>query len=191
MTQEQVIAGLRRQGQDQLADMLGSMTLTPGQGVDFDDLAGILTLLIGVYVISSLFGWVQAWIMAGVTQRTVYRLRQDVDAKLGRLPLKYFDSHPRGDVLSRVTNDIDNIGQSLQQSLTQLITSLLTIIGVLILMFVISPILAVISILAVPAVDRDHGAHRLSARRSSSSPSGRRPARSTATSRRCTPGTRS
>jgi ATP-binding cassette subfamily B protein len=88
--------------------------------------------------------------MAGVTQRTILRLREDVDTKLGRLPLKYFDSHPRGDVLSRVTNDIDNIGQTLQQSLTQLITSILTIVGVLALMFVISPILAVISILAVP-----------------------------------------
>ena len=78
--------------------------------------------LVGVYLLSSVFSWVQAYIMAGVTQRTVYRLRQDVDEKLGRLPLKYFDSHPRGDILSRVTNDIDNIGQTLQQSLTQLIT---------------------------------------------------------------------
>jgi ATP-binding cassette subfamily B protein len=89
--------------------------------------------------------------MAGVTQRTVLRLRMDVDEKLGRLPLRYFDSHPRGDLLSRVTNDIDNIGQSLQQSLTQLMTSLLTIVGVLIMMLLISPILAVISLLAVPA----------------------------------------
>jgi ATP-binding cassette subfamily B protein len=89
--------------------------------------------------------------MAGVSQRTVYRLRLDADQKLGRLPLRYFDSHPRGDVLSRVTNDLDNIGQSLQQSLTQLIPSLLTIVGMLILMLTISPILALISILAVPA----------------------------------------
>ena len=88
--------------------------------------------------------------MAGVTQRTVYRLRRETDEKLGRLPLKYFDGHPRGDVLSRVTNDIDNIGQTLQQSLTQLITSLLTVVGVLVLMLTISPILAVISLLAVP-----------------------------------------
>jgi ATP-binding cassette, subfamily B, multidrug efflux pump len=150
MTQDQVVAGLRAQGQDQLADMLGAMHLTPGQGVDFNDLASILGILIGIYLLSSLFAWMQAWIMAGVTQRTILRLREDVDTKLGRLPLKYFDSHPRGDVLSRVTNDIDNIGQTLQQSLTQLITSLLTIIGVLALMLIISPILAVISILAVP-----------------------------------------
>ena len=89
--------------------------------------------------------------MAGVTQRTVYRLRDDVDHKLGRLPLKYFDDHSRGDLLSRVTNDIDNIGQSLQQSLTQLITSVLTVIGVLIMMFTISWELALISLLAIPA----------------------------------------
>ena len=150
VTQEQVVAGLRARGENQLADMLGSMHLTPGQGVDFADLANVLLLLIGVYLVSSVFAWIQAWIMAGVTQRTILRLREDVDTKLGRLPLKYFDSHPRGDVLSRVTNDIDNIGQTLQQSLTQLITSILTIIGVLALMLTISPILAVISILAVP-----------------------------------------
>ena len=89
-----------------------------------------------------------------------FALRTDVDQKLGRLPLRYFDSHPRGDLLSRVTNDIDNIGQSLQQSLTQLITSLLTIVGVLILMLTISPILAVVSLLAVPGLDRRDDPHR-------------------------------
>jgi len=151
VTQDQLIERLREAGQNQLADMLSTMHLTPGQGVDFTALGGVLLLLVGVYLASSLFSWMQAWIMAGVTQRTVYRLRQDVDTKLGRLPLRYFDSHPRGDLLSRVTNDIDNIGQTLQQSLTQLITSLLTIVGVLILMLTISWELAVISILAVPA----------------------------------------
>ncbi|HEX7950608.1 MAG TPA: ABC transporter ATP-binding protein [Candidatus Limnocylindrales bacterium] len=151
VSQDQIEAGLRAQGKGQLADMLSTLHLTPGQGVDFGALGQVLLLLIGVYVASSVFGWMQAWIMAGVTQRTVYRLRQDVDTKLGRLPLKYFDTHPRGDVLSRVTNDIDNIGQTLQQSLTQLITSVLTIVGVLFLMLTISWELAVISILAVPA----------------------------------------
>jgi ATP-binding cassette subfamily B protein len=150
-TQEQIVAGLRAQGKDQLADMLATMHLTPGQGIDFGALGGVVLLLIGLYVVSSIFAWLQGYIMAGVTQRTVYRLRTDVDAKLGRLPLRYFDGHPRGDLLSRVTNDIDNIGTSLQQSLTQLITSLLTIVGVLILMLTISPILAVVSLLAVPA----------------------------------------
>jgi ATP-binding cassette, subfamily B, multidrug efflux pump len=150
-TQEQVISGLRDQGQNQLADMLSTMHLTPGIGIDFEALAGMVVLLVGLYILSSLFAWMQGYIMAGVTQRTVYRLRADVDQKLGRLPLRYFDGHPRGDLLSRVTNDIDNIGQSLQQSLTQLITSLLTIVGVLILMLTISPLLALVSLLAVPA----------------------------------------
>ncbi len=149
-TKDQIVAGIRAQGNNQLADMVAAMDLHPGQGIDFGALAGILFVLIGVYVLSSIFSWGQTWIMAGVTQRTVRRLRTDVDEKLGRLPLKYFDTHARGDVLSRVTNDIDNIGQSLQQSLTQLITSVLTIVGVLILMLTISPILAVISILSVP-----------------------------------------
>ncbi|HZC33758.1 MAG TPA: ABC transporter ATP-binding protein [Candidatus Bathyarchaeia archaeon] len=151
VTQEQLVAGLRQSGQNQLADMLSAMHLTPGTGVDFGALGGVVLLLIGLYIVSSIFAWMQGYVMAGVTQRTVYRLRQDVDQKLGRLPLKYFDGHPRGDLLSRVTNDIDNIGQSLQQSLTQLITSLLTILGVLILMLTISPLLAVVSLLAVPA----------------------------------------
>jgi ATP-binding cassette subfamily B protein len=150
-TQEQLVAGARAAGNDQLADMLSTLHLTLGKGIDFGALGGVVLLLIGLYVVSSIFAWLQGYIMAGVTQRTVYRLRSDVDAKLGRLPLRYFDGHPRGDLLSRVTNDIDNIGQSLQQSLTQLITSLLTIVGVLILMLTISPLLAVVSLLAVPA----------------------------------------
>ncbi|HLO36749.1 MAG TPA: ABC transporter ATP-binding protein, partial [Candidatus Deferrimicrobium sp.] len=151
MTQQQLVDLLRSQGKNQQADLLASIHLTPGVGIDFGALGGVLVFLIGIYVVSSIFAWMQGYIMAGVTQRTVLRLRTDVDEKLGRLPLRYFDSHPRGDLLSRVTNDIDNIGQSLQQSLTQLITSLLTIVGVLIMMLLISPILAVVSLLAVPA----------------------------------------
>ncbi|HJP88602.1 MAG TPA: ABC transporter ATP-binding protein [Candidatus Limnocylindrales bacterium] len=149
LTQDQAIAGARAAGNTRLADLLSGLHLNPA-GIDFGALGGVLAFLIGVYLLSSLFSWIQGWIMAGVTQRTVLRLRLEVDQKLGRLPLKYFDSHPRGDLLSRVTNDIDNIGQSLQQSLTQLMTSLFTIVGVLIMMLLISPILAVISLLAVP-----------------------------------------
>ena len=150
VTKDQIVAGFRARGQNQFADMVAAMDLHPGTGIDFTGLANVLFVLIAIYLASAAFSWGQAYIMAGVTQRTVRRLRTDVDEKLGRLPLKYFDSHPRGDLLSRVTNDIDNIGQSLQQSLTQLITSVLTIIGVLVLMLTISPILAVISILSVP-----------------------------------------
>ncbi len=149
-TTDQAIAGLRASGQDNLADMLASMNVVPGQGVDFGALGGILLLVTGVYVASSIFSWGQAYLMAGVTQRTVYRLRRRVDEKLGRLPLAYFDRESRGDILSRVTNDIDNIAQTLQQSLTQLITSLFTVVGVLGMMLWISPLLAFISILVVP-----------------------------------------
>ncbi len=152
MTTEQIAAGLRAAGQTNLADMLAAMpNVVVGQGIDFGALTGLLSLVSVVYIASSLFSWGQSYIMAGVTQRTVYRLRQRVDVKLGRLPLAYFDRESRGDILSRVTNDIDNISQTLQQSLTQLITSLLTVVGVLIMMLTISPLLAFISLLAVPA----------------------------------------
>jgi ATP-binding cassette subfamily B protein len=151
VSRDQVVAGLRAQGQDRLADMLSTMDVTPGRGIDFGALGSILLALVAIYLLSSAFAWIQAYIMTGVTQRTVFRLRAEVDAKIGRLPLRTFDARPRGDLLSRVTNDIDNIGQSLQQTLTQLITSLLTIVGVLIMMLSISPILAVVSLLAVPA----------------------------------------
>jgi len=149
-TKAQAIAGLRDQGQDRIADMLQSMTLNPGQGVDFGALARTLALVGLVYLLSAAFSWLQAYLMAGVAQRTIYRLRRRADEKLARLPLKYFDDHPRGDVLSRMTNDFDNISQSLQQSATQIITSALTIIGVLIMMLTISWLLALISVLVVP-----------------------------------------
>jgi ATP-binding cassette subfamily B protein len=150
MTQEQAVAALRASGQDNLADMLASMDVVPGQGIDFGALGAVLLVAIGVYIASSIFSWAQGYIMAGVTQRTVYRLRRRVDVKLGLLPLAYFDRESRGDILSRVTNDIDNIAQTLQQSLTQLITAFFTVIGVLVMMFWISPLLAVISLLIVP-----------------------------------------
>jgi ATP-binding cassette, subfamily B, multidrug efflux pump len=150
VTQEQVIAGLEAQGQDQLARMLSNMDLTPGQGVDFAAVGRVLLIVAAIYLLSSLFAWLQGYLMAGVVQRVVYELRREVDQKLSRLPLKYFDDHPRGEILSRVTNDIDNIQQTMQQTLTQIITSLLTLVGVLAMMFWISPILAVIAIVTVP-----------------------------------------
>jgi ATP-binding cassette subfamily B protein len=150
VTQEQAIQALRAKGQDRVADMLSSMTLRPGEGVDFDAMGLTLLLVVGVYLLSAAFSWLQQYLMAGVAQRSMFKLRQAVDEKLARLPLKYFDDHPRGDVLSRMTNDIDNISQTLQQSLTQLITAALTIVGVLIMMLWISWILALISVLVVP-----------------------------------------
>ncbi|MFZ1671033.1 MAG: ABC transporter ATP-binding protein, partial [Candidatus Nanopelagicales bacterium] len=149
-TQAQAEAMLRASGRGQQADLLSGMTITPGQGIDFTALGNIIALVAVVYLLSSLFAWAQNYLMAGVTQRVMFRLREDVDLKLGRLPLRYFDTHARGDLLSRVTNDIDNIATTLQQTLTQLITSVLTVIGVLIMMVWISPLLAVISLLTVP-----------------------------------------
>ena len=150
VTQEQAVETLRASGHTLQADMLSAMDVTPGQGVQFGKLAATLSVVALLYLFSALFGWAQNWLMAGVTQRTIYRMRQEVDEKLGRLPLKYFDSHPRGDLLSRVTNDIDNISITLQQTLTQMITSTLTVVGVLVMMVLISPLLALISLLTVP-----------------------------------------
>jgi ATP-binding cassette subfamily B protein len=119
-------------------------------GIDTDLLHLVLGGVLLVYVLSSVFGWLQAYLLTGVTQRTVYRLREEVQGKLDRLPLTYFDRVQRGEVLSRVTNDVDNIAQTLQQTLSQLLSSLLTVIGVIVMMFVISPILALVSLITVP-----------------------------------------
>lgn len=150
VTQAQAVDQLRATGQSRQADMLAAMTITPGQGVDFTALAQLLALVAVVYFFASVLSWAQNYLMAGVTQRTMYRLREEVDTKLGRLPLSYFDRTSRGDLLSRVTNDIDNISMTLQQTLTQLVTAVLTVIGVLAMMVWISPILALISVLTVP-----------------------------------------
>ena len=132
-------------GNDDASGVVGA-----GGGIDFDDLHLMLGIVMLVYVIASVFSWLQSYLLNGITQRTVYRLRQEVQAKLNRLPLRYFDRVQRGEVLSRVTNDIDNISQSLQQTLSQLLTSLLTVIGVVIMMFVISPVLAIVSLITIP-----------------------------------------
>jgi len=141
---------LLNQTHSPLANLVAGTSAVPGVGIDFGALGMILLALTALYLLATFFSWVAWYTMAGVAQRTVYRLRREVDQKLGRLPLKYFDTHPRGDTLSRVTNDIDNIANTLQQSLTQIITSFATIIGVLAMMFWISPMLAVISLLVLP-----------------------------------------
>lgn len=122
----------------------------PGAQIDFQYIWQIIMILIGLYVLSALFGYVQQYLMAGVAQKTVYDLRREVNLKLNKLPLKYFDARTHGDILSRVTNDVDNISTTLQQSLTQLITSMLTIIGVIVMMLSISPLLTLIAILTLP-----------------------------------------
>lgn len=121
-----------------------------GGKIDFNYIEKIILLLIGLYVISSLFSFVQQYIMAGIGQNVVYKMRQDLSDKLNRLPIKFYDSRTNGEILSRVTNDMDNISTTLQQSLTQLITSVVTIIGVLIMMLTISPILTLVAVVTLP-----------------------------------------
>ena len=149
-TKEQVIAQLQAAGETQRAELLSGMNLTPGLGIDFGAVATVLIVTLTIYVLSAVFGWLQALILNVVTQRTVYRLRQEVEGKLHRLPLSYFDRMPRGELLSRVTNDIDNISQSLQQTVSQLLNSLLTVIGILVMMFVLSPLLSLIALVTIP-----------------------------------------
>jgi ATP-binding cassette subfamily B protein len=117
---------------------------------DFGYIGKIILLLIGLYIISALFSYIMSYIMASVSQRTVYRMRNDVKDKLDRLPLKYFDQRTHGEILSRVTNDMDNIATTLQQSLTQLITSVVTVIGILIMMLTISPLMTIIALVSLP-----------------------------------------
>jgi len=150
ISKERAVAGLRAQGQDRLADMLNKSSVVPGVGIDFGQVARILMLAIAIYLVASLLMWIQAYLMAGVTQRSVFRLRRMAEEKIGRLPLNYFDTQSRGDLLSRVTNDIDNIANSLQQGLSQILNSLLTIISVLVMMIWISWELALISLIAIP-----------------------------------------
>ncbi|PZG20977.1 multidrug ABC transporter ATP-binding protein [Micromonospora craterilacus] len=147
---EQAVNAARAAGNDNFADMLARMDVMPGVGIDFAALGRVLLLALGLYLAASLLMWWQGWLLNGVVQRTVLKLRADVEDKLNRLPLPYFDRQPRGELLSRVTNDIDNISQSLQQTLSQLLTSLLTVVGVLGMMFWISPLLALVALVAVP-----------------------------------------
>ncbi|MFZ4895879.1 ABC transporter ATP-binding protein [Plantibacter sp. Mn2098] len=149
-TKAQVIEGLRQKGDTGQADLLSGMTLNPGHGIDFQALSMILLLVMSIYVLSSVFGWLQAYVLNTVVQRTMFRLRADVESKIHRLPLNYFDTMQRGELLSRVTNDIDNVGQSMQQTLSQALTSLLTVVGVIVMMFIISPLLAVIALVTIP-----------------------------------------
>ncbi|MGQ0845418.1 MAG: ABC transporter ATP-binding protein [Sporichthyaceae bacterium] len=150
LTDDEAVAALEQSGRGELADLVRNVDVTPGQGVDFSGLAAVLGITLGVYALSCLFSLAQGRLVATIVQRLVLRLRASAQAKLERLPLRYFDSHPRGEILSRVTNDIDNIAQTLQQTLSQLLTSLLTIVGVLAMMFWISPLLALVVLVTIP-----------------------------------------
>ncbi len=133
-----------------LPDAVQGQGVVPGQGVDFDAVAQTLLWVLAIYVCASLLGWLAGFVLNGVVQRTIFRMREDVEDKINRLPLGYFDRSPRGELLSRVTNDIDNVSQSLQQTMSQLLTSLMTVVAVLGMMLWISPLLALVALVSVP-----------------------------------------
>ena len=147
---EQVVEGLRERGDGDFADMVSSMDIVPGEGIDFGAVGRVLLIALAVYLAASLLAVVQGRVTTKVVQRAMYRLRAQVQAKLSRLPLSYFDKQQRGEVLSRVTNDIDNLSQSMQQTLSMAANSLLTIVGVLAMMLWISPLLALVALVTVP-----------------------------------------
>ena len=151
LNKEQAVEAARASGDAQVADMMAAMEdLVPGQGVDFAAVGQVLLLVLAVYAASSVLSWLQGFLLNDVVQGTVYRLRANVQEKIHRLPLGYFDQQPRGELLSRVTNDIDNIAQSLQQTMSQLLTSLLTVVFVVSMMLYISPTLALIALISIP-----------------------------------------
>jgi ATP-binding cassette, subfamily B, multidrug efflux pump len=145
-----VVEQLRAHGDDKFADMVASMDVVVGQGVDFGAVAVVLGWVLAIYAVASVLGWLQGYLLNDVVQRTIYDMRDEVEQKIHRLPLQFFDQQPRGELLSRVTNDIDNVSQSLQQTMSQLLTSLLTVVAVIAMMFWISPLLALVALVSVP-----------------------------------------
>ncbi|MEV8348776.1 ABC transporter ATP-binding protein [Streptomyces niveus] len=150
VSKEDTVSRLREEGDNGLADLLSGVDFTPGQGIDFDAVGRVLLVALAVYVAAGLLMLVSTRLSIRVINLTIYRMREDVQAKLSRLPLSYFDRQQRGEVLSRATNDVDNISQTLQQTMGQLINSLLTIVGVLGMMLWISPLLALVALVTVP-----------------------------------------
>ncbi len=151
VTQQEAAEALRAQGELRQADLIANMDdLVPGAGVDFAAVRDVLLLVLAVYVVASLLAWLQGYLLNDVVQGTVRRMRSDVEDKVNALPLSYFDRQPRGELLSRVTNDIDNVSQSLQQTMSQLLTSLLTVVFVVAMMFSISWQLALVALVTVP-----------------------------------------
>jgi ABC-type multidrug transport system fused ATPase/permease subunit len=150
ISKEQAIEAARARGDNSFADLLSGMNVIPGRGVDFDAIGRTLLLALGLYLAAALLVWLQARLLNVTVQRTMVALRSDVEDKVHRLPLSYFDSRQRGEVLSRVTNDIDNIQTSLSMTISQLLTSVLTVVAVFVMMLTISPLLALITVLTVP-----------------------------------------
>jgi len=150
ITREQAIAAARTRGDNTFADLLGGMNVIPGRGVDFNAVGRTLLLALAMYLVAALLIWVQARLLNVIVQRTITDLRSEVERKVHRLPLSYFDSRQRGELLSRVTNDVDNIQASVSITISQLFTAVLTIIAVSVMMVTISPLLALITVCTVP-----------------------------------------
>lgn len=150
LSREQVIEGLRAQGEDQAAEMLSGMAFTPGEGIDFTELGRLILIVLAMYLVAQLFMWLQGRVLNDLVMRLVFRLREDIEAKINRLPLSHFDRGQRGDLLSRATNDVDNVQQALQQAFASLVYSALTVIGIVGMMFWLSWQLALIALIALP-----------------------------------------
>lgn len=151
VSKTQAVDDLRSQGQGTFADLVSGMDVTPGVGIDFGAVGRVLLFVLALYLVSAALAWAQGYILNIALQRTIRNLRDSVERKIHRLPLKYFDSRTRGELLSRVTNDVDNVSTALQQTLSQLITAVLTVLGILGMMIWISPLLALVAVLTVPA----------------------------------------
>ncbi|WP_366180776.1 ABC transporter ATP-binding protein [Actinomyces timonensis] len=149
-TKAEVVEGLRAAGETDMADMAAAMDLRPGQGIDFDRLGTILATVLALYVASAILMWLQGLLLNHITVTAMYRLREQVETKIHRLPLSYFDQMQRGEMLSRVTNDVDNVTNTLQQSLSRALTSILTVIGVVGMMLSISWKLALVALIIIP-----------------------------------------
>lgn len=147
---EEIVESARAEGNTQYADMLAGSGAVPGEGIDFGVLGRLIVAVLALYVVASVLMWWQGYILNRLVMRIVYRLRADIEAKINRLPLSYFDGRQRGDVLSRVTNDVDNIQQALQQAFSQLVQSLLMVVGIGVMMFIVSWQLALIALIALP-----------------------------------------
>ncbi len=150
LTKEQVVEGLRMRGQGTFADMVAGMDLVPGQGIPFDEVASVLLLVLALFVVASVLMAIAGRLVNRVAMLTTQQMRTDVEEKLHRMPLSYFDAQPRGELLSRVTNDLDNLGMSLTQTLGQLLNALVTVVAILAMMLWVSPVLTLIALVSVP-----------------------------------------
>ncbi|MDI2098661.1 ABC transporter ATP-binding protein [Ruicaihuangia caeni] len=150
LTLDQVIEQARANGNGQFADMLQGTSVVPGEGIDFAVLGRLIIVVLAMYTVASVLMWLQGYLLNGLVMRAVYGLRQDIEEKLNRLPLSYFDTRQRGDLMSRVTNDVDNIQAALQQAFSQLVQSVLMVVGIAAMMFIVSWQLALIALIALP-----------------------------------------